>query len=303
MRRTLLMLGLLAGCNDTEAVTAGSTDRPVVYTTMYPVTWLTERLAGGALDVVCPVPEDADAIFWEPPRDVLAAYRAADLVVANGAGFAQWLERASLPESRLVRAADGLTSELLHFEETTHSHGPAGDHTHAGIDGHTWVDPVNAKEQARAIAAALSLRFADELPELEADLARLESDLDRLLEAWRELVPRLREVRLLCSHPAYDYLWRRLGLTATNLDLDPEALFTERARAAVTAALASDRRNVLIWESAPLPATRTALAAELDVVSVTVSPVEVLPAAARAAGNDYLSIQLVQIARLGAALE
>lgn len=306
-RRIALALPLLAlACGDaapTPAAPADADGRPTIYATAYPVAWLAERLVGDAADVVCPVPADADPIFWEPAREDLRAYRSADLVVANGAEFAKWLERASLPESRLVRSADGFADEFLHFDETTHSHGPGGEHTHAGIDGHTWMDPELFARQAGAIAAALTARF----PALAADVARnraaLVADLERLLEDWRALAPRLAEVGLICSHPAYDYLWRRLGLAATNLDLDPDALLGARARAALSAALAPDRRNVLIWEAEPGSATRTALEREFGVASVTVSPVEVLPRAAREAGLDWLSIQRAQLAALAAAVE
>ena len=301
----LCALALAVGCDGgTESsATARRSEGPVVYTTMYPVAWLTERLVGSAVDVVCPVPEDADAIFWEPPRDVLEAYRAADLVVANGAEFAKWLANASLPESRLVRSADGFADEFLRFETTTHSHGPGGDHTHEGVDGHTWVDPENARRQARAIAAALSARWTEHADAFAANLTALEADLDRLATAWRELDAALQAANLICSHPAYDYLLRRYGWSATNLDLDPDAPLDAAARSAVREAVDGARPNVLIWESEPGPATRDALAAELGVASVVVSPVEVLAAADRAAGRDYLSIQLAAIDALRATLE
>ena len=36
------------------------------------------------MEVVCPVPEDEDAIFWNPDADMLAEYQAADLIVVDG---------------------------------------------------------------------------------------------------------------------------------------------------------------------------------------------------------------------------
>ena len=70
-------LGLLAGAVPATA----ADDRPVVYTTFYPTQYLTQRIGGDLIEVVNPVPENADPIFWEPTREDLRAYQRADLIV------------------------------------------------------------------------------------------------------------------------------------------------------------------------------------------------------------------------------
>lgn len=294
-RLLLLALALLpAACSETATEPQAETEAQV-YTTFYPTTYLAERIAGGAVPVVCPLPEGEDPIFWQPSREVLADYQGAALIVVNGAGLEKWVETASLPASRVVDTAAGFEAEFLHYETTTHSHGSGGEHTHEGLDGHTWMDPVLAMAQARAIGEALAARFPEHAEAFAAGGAALRADLERLDARFRELTPRLAGVRLLASHPAYDYAARRYGWEIRNFDLDPEAELDAESLAELQEA--AEGRTVLLWESAPLEATERALA-ELGIASVVFSPCESLDRAELEAGVDYLAVMHANLGAL-----
>lgn len=265
--------------------------RPVVYTTFYPTAYFAGRIAGDLASVVCPVPEDEDPIFWMPPADILQAYQEADLIVLNGAGFAKWVERASLPSSRVVDTAAPFAGEFIRYENaTTHSHGKAGEHSHEGIDGHTWVDPVNAKTQAGEIRSALARLLPDHSADLEANFARLAADLDALDAGFREVSASDPRRPLLASHPAYNYLVRRYGWNLANLDLDPETMPTDAQFEEIRTILADHPAKFLLWESEPLPEIAARFRDGFGIESVTVSPCELLGEAEMAAGADYLTV-------------
>ena len=154
----LLPVALLTSCQPDPIPSAPLTPN-TVYTTFYPTTDWTRQIVGSQLEVVCPLPEDADAIYWQPSPEIIAAYQGAALVVVNGAEFEKWVEKVSLPRGRTVDTARGFEKEFVTYESVTHSHGPEGEHTHEGIDGHTWVDPLLAARQAEAILAALVKHF------------------------------------------------------------------------------------------------------------------------------------------------
>src|SRR5262245_27092626 len=218
MRRLLavllasLALGAFSDKEKTEPVAprAGRAV-PEVWTSFYPTTYLTERIAGrlggDLVKVVCPMPQDADPAFWQPDAATLEGYQKADLVVVNGAHFEAWVETASLPTTRVVDTAAGFANRWIKLEGSlTHSHGPGPAHTHGGTDGHTWVDPLNAKEQADAIRRALVRLLPAKAAAIDANFAALAKDLDALDAAFRAL-GKLPEGRsLYASHPAWNYL-------------------------------------------------------------------------------------------------
>ncbi|MGE3166041.1 MAG: metal ABC transporter substrate-binding protein [Planctomycetota bacterium] len=275
---------------------------PVVYTTFYPTEYWAERLGRGFVDVHCPVPEDEDPIFWEPTPAEIAAFQKADLIIVNGASFEKWIAQATLPTGRVVDTALPFASEFITFEKaTTHSHGPKGEHTHAGIDGHTWLDPNLAKIQAGEVLAALARLVPQHADELRARHQALVKDLDDLDRALRSLAPRTPGQWLLASHPAYNYLARRYDWKIANLDLDPEQMPDEAALTQIGAVLAQQSARAIIWESAPDPEIADRLRERFDLESFVVSPCELLGAMERKAGVDYIGVMKTNVDALRAA--
>jgi len=292
-------LSLFAACGGGDAAPAsgGAPElEQAVYTTFHPTTWMAETIAGGLVAVVCPLPAGEDPIFWRPERETLARYARARLVVVNGAGLEKWVETASLPPSRVVVSAGAFEDEWLTYASaTTHSHGSSGAHTHTGLDGHTWLDPIHALAQSRAILDAMCAAFPEDADAFRASHAEVARELSELDAAFAELAPKLRDVNVIASHPAYDYLARRYAFDVTNLDLDPEAALDEESKAALTAAVKPGVRNLLLWESPPGEA---ALAAVPDAVrSIVVTPAE-----NPEAGESFPALMRANAARLAEAL-
>jgi zinc transport system substrate-binding protein len=289
----------LLGCKE-DTSTSEIVDRDTgIYTTFYPTTYFAERIADGLVPVTCPLPEDEDPIFWRPPREVLASYQKADLVIVNGAGFEKWLGTASLAPGRVIDSGAPLSPDLLRYEDAVlHRHGPAGEHSHEGIDGHTWIDPINAKVHAAEILKALSTRWPEHSKKFASAAERLTADLDALDARLRELKPPL----LLASHPAYNYIAKRYGWKIDNLDLDPSTMPSKAQLEEIRSRLASHKAPIILWEGQPSPEIENRLQSEFGLESILFSPCESLGAGQRAAGEDYLTIMNANIDRLAEAL-
>ena len=72
-------------------------DRFTVYTVNYPLQYFAERIGAEHVEVAFPAPSGVDPAFWKPDSDILRQYQQADLVLLNGAGYAGWVEKVSLP--------------------------------------------------------------------------------------------------------------------------------------------------------------------------------------------------------------
>ncbi|QDU84543.1 High-affinity zinc uptake system binding-protein ZnuA precursor [Planctomycetes bacterium Pla163] len=291
---------LFAGCGDDGD--SARAERSGVAVTFFPLEDWAERMIGPEIEVRCPLPEGEDPIFWQPDSAAMESFRTARLVVSNGAEFEKWLAVASLPESRHVRTADGFSERFLEFEEqVAHSHGPSGEHVHMGVDGHTWVDPLLAIEQVRALEQALVEAYPEHAGVVHDRADALVQDLEQLDGAWAALVPRLKSATLLASHPAYRYVAERYGLDIVNFDLDPDALLEpDDAAKAERLARESERPTLMLWESTPRPDLVAALRDELGIVSVVISPAEnpgVIP------DGGYVGIQRDNLVRLTRALD
>jgi zinc transport system substrate-binding protein len=300
----LAVVAVGVGCQKQDAQESKHTGKPVVYTTFYPTQYFAERIGGDLIDVVCPVPEEEDAIFWTPDAKDIAAYQKADLIVINGAQFAKWVQKVSLPESRVVNTANPFTDRFINFEHATvHSHGNKGEHAHEGLDGHTWVDPVNAEIQAYEIKKALVKRYPEHKAAFEKGFSELAHDLDMLDRQLKAYQAAYQNQPILASHPAYNYIAKRYGWNIVNLDLDPEEMPSDEGIQEIKATLEKHPAKYLIWEAYPTPAIADRMKKELGLISVEFSPCELLSEDDISNGVNYLTVMQNNLKNVAAIFE
>lgn len=271
-RFALLFVLLLAACGGEPPEPAPAVTNDVVVASFEPARALAARIVGDLVPVTCPLPAGADPARWRPERDDVAAMQASRLVVVAGADFERWTRTASLPRSRTVELADGLSEPFLTYTTTTHTHGAGGEHTHEGTDGHTWVDPVGLGEMSAHLLDALVDAWPEHEDAFTANARALDAELDALHERYAALAPALRDATVLCSHQAYAYLARRYGFEVLDADHDPaRSLDVDTLRALAEAK--GPGVTLMLWEEEPVAGTHAALA-ELGIRSVIVAPGE-----------------------------
>ncbi|MFT5129756.1 MAG: zinc transport system substrate-binding protein [Rhodothermales bacterium] len=291
--RVFLLLLFLVGCSPAPAPKATQTGHLQVYASSYPLHYFASRIGGQQIHVSS-LPAGSDPATWMPERQSIQAIQQADLILLNGAGFESWPAKVSLPDSRVVRTAAPLKPDFIHYEDrSVHTHGPEGEHAHEGLDGHTWLDPQNAKIQAEQIRAELARARPGHAAAFAANYAALIADLDSLDAALGALPPK----PLLASHPAYNYLARRYEWRIENLDLDPQTMPTAESLAGIKKLLRQHPASQLLWEQQPAAEIANLMQKQLGLSSIVFSPCETEPGN----GQDYLSVMRKNIAALGGA--
>ena len=98
---TILLVSIaVTGCERREPINeAPEPGKPTVYAVNYPLQYFARRIGLGAVDVRFPAPANVDPAFWVPEPATIVAFQDADLILLNGAGYARWIEHASLPSS------------------------------------------------------------------------------------------------------------------------------------------------------------------------------------------------------------
>ncbi len=272
----VLALTVVSVCLGTRAADDG---KPLsIYTTFYPTTYFTEAIGKAHVRVVNPLPDTEDGAFWVPPREVVKQYQAADLIVLNGSNYEQGFGKVSLPESKVVVTTAFLKgNEVIFDDPITHSHGAAGMHTHQGIDGHTWVDPRNAKKQALAICDALCEKRPAFATEFKANLEELNHFFDELdQQIQNDLVPAVNGRQLIASHPAYNYLARTYKLSVKSFHIDPNEAPAKEELERIETYLKDHPATVILWEAAPKPEIEKLMREKFRLTSVVFTPCEQL---------------------------
>jgi len=251
------------------------TSRPQVlsvYTVNYPLQYFAERIGGDLVSVVFPAPTDEDPAFWSPDPETVVAYQRADLILLNGAGYAKWAERASLPQAKMVDTSAGFRDRYVPLQEgVTHTHGPEGEHAHKGYAFTTWLDPILAIGQAQAVKDALSIAMPEQEQLLLENFEKLQADL-LVLDAEFELAfGALADEPLIFSHPVYQYLAERYGLDGISLHWEPDEAPSDKMWRELRDLLSDHPAKWVLWEDTPLVETSRRLA-ELGLGSVVFDP-------------------------------
>jgi zinc transport system substrate-binding protein len=278
--RLLIILFMLLACT---LQTAGADPPLKVYVVNYPLKYFAERIGGDYVTVAFPAPSDADPAYWNPDIETVSAYQKADLILLNGAGYAKWISKVSLPRLKMADTSKAFRDQYIASQEiVTHSHGGEGQHAHESLAFTTWLDFSLAARQAEAVAAAMSRKRPDLRAGFMKNYAALEEDLKALDREMLSMVSADPSRPLIVSHPVYDYFGRRYGLNIVSLHWEPGQYPSNEQWKALEDILKRHPAKHLIWEGDPLGKTRERLET-LGVQSLVFEPCGNTPA-----GQDFL---------------
>ncbi|XKE95902.1 zinc ABC transporter substrate-binding protein [Metaplanococcus flavidus] len=236
MKKTLLFILLifillLAACGDSSADNA---DTPAdgskiqVFTTVYPITYFTERIGGDQVEVKSVYPAGANEHTFEPTQQDMIAIAEADLMFYIGLGLEGFIDSAKKTldgeDVEFAALADSITDEQLeaaleHDGEEAHEdeheeHTEEADHDghdHGSTDPHIWMSPKLSQQLATSIKDSLIAEDPDNTEVYETNHAELIEELEQLDESFSQLQERVSKDTFFVSHAAFTYLAEPYG--------------------------------------------------------------------------------------------
>lgn len=205
-----------------------------VKTTVYPLTYFTERIGGDRVTVESVYPAGANEHSFEPTQQDMIALAEADLMFYIGLGLEGFIDSAKKTLSdenvQFVAAADAITDEQLeaashgeHAEEEEHAHEEEGHeeeaheeeghegHNHGSTDPHVWMSPVLSQTLAESIKDSLIEADPDGSGTYESNYAELIVELENLDRSFSELAERVENDTFFVSHSAFGYIAEPYG--------------------------------------------------------------------------------------------
>jgi zinc transport system substrate-binding protein len=222
----------------------------------YPLKYFAERVGGDHVIVKFPVPANVDPAFWIPDLANISAFQKADLIVLNGAGYAKWVNKVSLPRSKIVDPSKKFKDRYIFTKDVvTHSHGAEEKHAHEALAFTTWLDLTLAVRQAEAIAAAMGRKRPELRDRFQKNFEALAGDLKALDQDIQAIVSQKPSTPLIVSHPVYDYFARRYGMNIVSVHWEPDQVPGDAQWRALKAILKQHPAKWMIWEGEPARAS------------------------------------------------
>jgi len=276
------------------SVCPAAADSPLnVYVVNYPLKYFAERIGGPHVNVTLPVPADEDPVYWTPGIADIGAYQQADLILLNGAGYAKWVSKVSLPRSKTVDTSRGFKDQFITANQTmTHSHGAEGEHAHEGLAFTTWLDRSLAAKQAEAIVDALARKRPQRKDPFMANFLSLKNDLLTLDSRIKAIVSQNNTVPIIFSHPVYEYLVKGYRLSGRSVHWEPDQEPTPGQFAELNKLMEINPARWMIWEGPPIKSAVEKLKA-MGVQSAVFDPCGNVPPE-----GDFLSVMQRNLANL-----
>lgn len=267
----VILLLITVGCEVKRNGSLAENKKPFVAVVNYPLYHFAKSIGKELITVYFPVIE-GDPAYWKPDARQISNFQKADLILDNGAGYAAWMEKVSLPSSRIVNTSGGFIDQWIEIEEvTTHSHGAEGEHVHRGNASTTWLNFNFAHQQANATLNALLKLLPQHEGALHENYLELQNQLSDFNHRMMKIGSRMQEVNLIASHPVYQYLEQAYGLKVHNLHWEPNEMPDAEQWSILTEELNSDLKNIMLWEESPLPEVKQRLT-ELGVEITVFNP-------------------------------
>lgn len=230
------LLLFLSACGSAAELEENSaeTETLSIYTTVYPLSYFTERIGGERVDVQSIYPAGANEHTFEPTQQDMISIAEADAMFYIGLGLEGFIDDAKETlkneEVRFVATADAISdSELeeghLHEEaseeeahtneeDEAHAHEEEGHegHDHGDTDPHVWISPVLSQHLAESIKNELIELDAEGAAVYEENYEALVQELEELDQSFADTVAGAEQKTFFVSHAAFGYLTDQYGL-------------------------------------------------------------------------------------------
>ena len=202
---------LLTACASADA--APSDDRPLIATTVSPITSIASSIAGDRARVEGIVPEGTNSHTYEPAPRIAELLSTADLILVNGLQLEDptvaLAEENRKPETAIVEIGTSVLPESEYIYDLSF---PKAD---GKPNPHLWTDPLFAIKYAAVIRDELSALDPQGASYYAANYATFERKATELADAVRadqQTVP-AGYLKLLTYHDAYAYFAKDFGWT------------------------------------------------------------------------------------------
>lgn len=304
---TLLTLLIISSCG-TARESLPAADKPVIYTTIYPVYDFTRKIGGEQLEVINIVPPGAQPHSFEPSSKRVAEISKALLLIYNGAGMEAYMPKlAKTLENAGVKLVDTSQGIPLLANPEIRRHDGHDEHPaepHGEYDPHIWLSPSRAVRQSQSICQALCDADPQNRELYEANLRSLQEELQLLDREFRTTLDKCRKKELVVSHAAFQYLTDDYGLEqiplmGTHADAEPgPATLKEAIR------IVKDNNIAYIFaDPFDSPKIAQTVAAETGAAILPLNSLGALTEYERQAGKDYLQVMRDNLANLKKGLE
>ncbi|MYL71715.1 ZinT/AdcA family metal-binding protein [Halobacillus litoralis] len=325
-----------ASSDESEKETQDSTEEMKVFTTVYPLQFFTEQIAGDSASVESILPPGTDPHTYEPTTKEMIEIAESDAFIYNGAGLEPYAKKISdsieSEDVQILEASKGIDLKdhsHNHGEEDSHddhAHGEDGHadeegshdehsggegsdeeghegHHHGDQDPHVWLDPIRSIEMAEHIKDTLVEINPEQEDVFLENFETLKEDLERLDEEFHTKMESLPGNKIIVSHAAYGYWEENYGIEQVAVSgLSPANEPSQKDLENIVKTAEENGLNHVLFEQNVTPKVAEVVRQEIDAETLRIHNLSVLTEEDLENDEDYFSLMKRNLEVLSTAL-
>lgn len=296
-----------------QSTAAQENQKLLVYTSFYPLYWVTSQIGGEHVNVKNVVPAGVEPHDYEPTTKDIVDMSKASVFVYSGTSFEAWVEKAvsNFDKSKMavVNVTEGIqlleaTEGLEHEGEASSAESEAHEHEHGGLDPHVWLDPTLLKAEASKVKDALIKADQSHQAVYQQNFDKLALELDKLDKEFQEMASKSARKEFMVSHSAFGYLAHKYGLKQVAISgLSPSDEPSTSELRELIEHVKEHNIKTIFFETLASPKVAEVIARETGAKTATLNPLEGLTEEEANEGKDYLSVMRENLEALRSALQ
>lgn len=259
----LLSFGLWNSDETNLIEKAESQSKIIALASFYPLYEFTKELGGDKVDVSLLVPKGVEPHNWEPTIRDIQRIEQADLIIINGNGFENWVDK--IDSSKITIINSGSSFGWITSESTL------------PVDFHYWLNPLSVKLQIKSISDGLikadpenSVYYENTKKDYDLKLDNLHSKIKTELNGCKK--------DFIAFHDAFSYFAHEYDLNQHTViqSNDPHSEPTLKKLESIIKIAKSLDIDIIFTEEGVDSRTSQVIANELNGRVLVLSPIEVV---------------------------
>ncbi len=327
----LILTLLLSACGNETSPEDSSDKQLEIYTTVYPLKFFTQQIAGDLAEVSTILPPGTDPHTYEPTTKEMIKIAEADAFIYNGAGlesYAKTIADTVKPEGvQILEASKGIKleehvhdhgensnskekdthaeEEHSHEEEKERSHAGEGHggHTHGNQDPHIWLDPIRSIQLAEHIKNTLISIQPESKEQFTENFNQLKNKLVELDQQFHKQLESKPKDKIIVSHAAYGYWEHAYGIEQVAVSgLTPTSEPSQKELEEIIETAEEFQLDYVLFEQNVTPKVAKVVQSEIGAATLRIHNLSVLTEEDIQANEDYFSLMKQNLEVLSKAL-
>lgn len=274
-----------------------------IYTTVYPLQYLAEKIGGDYVDVSSIYPPGSNEHTFEPTQKDMINMADADLFFYIGLGLEGFVDNAKKTLAKenvtMVQTTANVSAEKLAVSTSTkdehdhegEEHAEEDEHDHGTTDPHVWLSPIIAQDLATSVKDSLVKKDAAHKEEFEKNYQAVIKDLQKLDSEFKTMANTATQKTFFVSHASFGYIAGSYGLTQEAISgLNSQDEPSQKELTKIADEAKKDDVKYILFEQNVSSKLSEVIKNDVGADSLTVNNLSVLTKEDIAAKKDYLSI-------------